>query len=133
MKKSIKTAMFAFAVVAAGFSGMKAYHAYQVNNMSNSNLLFVENVSALSDNDDPGIPECPGEARWSTSLIGDAETTLRFHVADSLDRCQIVKFKGCYAYGTGKKPGNNMMFWDTEYGNDFYVKCDYRLHQYDIR
>ncbi|MCR4770145.1 MAG: hypothetical protein K5874_08065 [Bacteroidaceae bacterium] len=58
---------------------------------------------------------------------------MRFHVADSLDRCQIVKFKGCYAYGTGKKPGNNMMFWDTDFGNEFYTGCNYALHRYDIR
>lgn len=49
MKKTLKTAIFAFAVVAAGLSGYKAYDAYQLSNMSETELLLAENLSALSE------------------------------------------------------------------------------------
>ena len=48
MKKTIKTAMFAVAVVAAGFGGLKAYNAYQLSKMSDSEFLLSENIEALS-------------------------------------------------------------------------------------
>ncbi|MBR4591267.1 MAG: hypothetical protein IKO36_11535 [Bacteroidaceae bacterium] len=52
MKKSIKTAMFAFSVVAAGFGGPKAYNAYSNNESS----LMIANIAALSqDNGEDGV------------------------------------------------------------------------------
>ena len=44
MKKTLKTAIFAFAVVAAGLSGYKAYDAYSVK----ESTLMSENIEALS-------------------------------------------------------------------------------------
>lgn len=44
MKKTLKTAMFAFAVVAAGFGGIKTYQSYTVN----ESTLMSANVEALS-------------------------------------------------------------------------------------
>lgn len=44
MKKIIKTAMFAFAVVAAGFGGIKTYQSYTAN----ESTLMSANVEALS-------------------------------------------------------------------------------------
>ena len=51
MKKTIKTAMFAFAVVAAGFGSVKAYNAYKLSNMSDSDLILSENTEALSQSE----------------------------------------------------------------------------------
>ena len=60
MKKSIKTAMFAFAVVAAGFGGLKAYNAYS----DNESTLMIANIEALSqdnggDGANSGNFNCP--------------------------------------------------------------------------
>ena len=48
MKKIIKTVMFAVAVVAAGFGGVKAYDVSTVN----ENRLIAENIEALSGGGD---------------------------------------------------------------------------------
>ena len=44
MKKTIKTVMFAFAVVAAGFGSIKAYNASSIN----KSFLISEDIDALS-------------------------------------------------------------------------------------
>lgn len=49
MNKKIKATMLVAAVATVGFGGYKTYNAYQVNNMSDADLLVVENLSALSD------------------------------------------------------------------------------------
>lgn len=49
MNKKIKAAMLVAAVATVGLGGYKTYNAYQVNNMSDADLLVVENLSALSD------------------------------------------------------------------------------------
>ena len=59
MKKVIKTAMFAFAVVAAGFGGIKAYDAYSVK----ESTLMSENIEALSD--DGGDAAAMTKYAWS--------------------------------------------------------------------
>ena len=50
MKKTLKTAIFAFAVVAAGFGGIKTYQSMFT---SHENLL-MQNVEALSGSGEPG-------------------------------------------------------------------------------
>lgn len=51
MKKNvIKTMVAAVCAVAAGMGGMKAYN---VSNLSEADMLFAENVEALSQGDDP--------------------------------------------------------------------------------
>lgn len=50
MKKIIKTAMFAVAVVAAGYGSVKAYDAY----MTNGNVLMNDNIEALSSTGEGG-------------------------------------------------------------------------------
>lgn len=51
MKKTIKTSMFAFSVVAAGFGGYKSYNAYSDNESS----LMIADIAALSqDNGEDG-------------------------------------------------------------------------------
>lgn len=56
MKKSIKTAMFAFAVVAAGFGSYKTYSAYNSNHQLSSALL-EENLTAMSKGEGGGSSE----------------------------------------------------------------------------
>lgn len=63
MKKSIKTAMFAVAVVAAGFGGLKAYNAYS----DNESTLMIANIEALSQNNggdgaNSGNFNCPNKS-----------------------------------------------------------------------
>ena len=53
MKQSIKTAMFAFAVVAAGFGSYKTYSAYNSNHQLSSALL-EENLTAMSKGEGGG-------------------------------------------------------------------------------
>ena len=49
MKKIINTALAVVAVAAASFGGYKAHSAYVAANMSEDELLMMENVEALSD------------------------------------------------------------------------------------
>jgi hypothetical protein len=52
MKKNVmKTMAATVCVVAAGMGGMKAYN---VSNLSEADMLFAENVEALSQGDDAG-------------------------------------------------------------------------------
>ena len=45
MKKIVKTAIFAFAVVAAGFGSVRAYQSISTNNEN----ILLQNVDALSN------------------------------------------------------------------------------------
>ncbi len=61
--KSIKTAIFAFAVVAACFSGYKAYDSYTVN----ESTLMSANIEALSQ--DNGDVNAKAASKCLNSLI----------------------------------------------------------------
>ena len=68
MKKIFKTAMFAVAVMAAGYGGVKAYN---IANLSQKDLLIYENVEALSSDGD-----CPtGGMANSRCPIWNVSTT----------------------------------------------------------
>ena len=75
MKKSIKTAIFAVAVMAAGYGSYKTYSAYNCNNMLSSALL-EENLTAMSKGEGGGssnmLPahECYTYASTSTKRYG---------------------------------------------------------------
>lgn len=49
MKKSIKTAIFVSAVAAASLGGLKAYDLNMRSDVSNSDLLLIENLTALTE------------------------------------------------------------------------------------
>lgn len=51
MKTIFKTAMFAVAVMAAGYGGVKAYNAYSVK----ESKLVSENIEALSQSGEGGV------------------------------------------------------------------------------
>lgn len=57
MKKIMKMAFAVVAFAAVGLGSYKAYSSYTAVNMSEENLLFAENVLALSDGGTSGI-EC---------------------------------------------------------------------------
>lgn len=103
MKKTIKTAMFAFAVVAAGFGGYKSYNAYTVN----ESTLMAENIEALSDEAGDGgtnlgdLVDC--------SNYGDSTGKCSYYIP--CNTCQLVKGHAI------KNPNNNQ--WDLS-------KCNYQ-------
>lgn len=64
-KKVMKTMVAAVCVVAAGMGGLRVYNAA---NLSEADMLFAENVEALSQNEyGPVQPDChprPGVCFW---------------------------------------------------------------------
>lgn len=111
MKKTLKTAIFAFAVVAAGLSGYKAYDAYQLSNMSETELLLAENLSALSEKVENGTVyvvlqkktcwryDSTGETRTLSSSSGI--TTQTKYVSNKhyvASKCGLVGYEVAYQY-----------------------------------
>ncbi len=117
MKKTLKTAMFAFAVVAAGLSGYKAYNAYQVSNMSETELLLAENLSALSEKVENGTVyvvlqkkkcwryDSTGETRSLTDANGNTRTQTKYESREHYvaKQCGFVDYKVAYDYALCKE------------------------------
>lgn len=80
MKKSIKTAIFAFAVVAAGFGGLKAYNVYS----DNESTLMIANIEALSQ--DNG---------------GDGANSGNYRYPDKSGKCRKCTLNKCFSLSTG--------------------------------
>lgn len=70
MKKTLKAAMFAVAVVAAGFCGYKSYNAYTVN----ESILMAENLEAMSSGEND--PYCYSGGKGSSSCSIDGGITI---------------------------------------------------------
>lgn len=80
MKKTLKTAMFAFAVVAAGFGGIKTYQSYTVN----ESTLMSANVEALSQDNS-----------------GDGANSGNYRYPDKSGKCRKCTLDKCFSLQTG--------------------------------
>ena len=57
-KKTIRISLAVAAMAMAGVGAMKTYGAYTAANMSDSELLLMENVEALSQDEMPHVKDC---------------------------------------------------------------------------
>ena len=71
--------MFVAALVTASFCGYKTYNAYQKSNMSEVDLLVLENLSALSD---------PG----TSSFASDKPKTKKIKVVKDSGTCYKIEY-----------------------------------------
>lgn len=89
MNRKIKATILAVAFLAAGLGGVKAYNSYQVNNQSDSELLFVENLSALSDCAGGGYSKsvnCYCKSNWFSPNVCSANASGPYCGGDPCDQ-----------------------------------------------
>ncbi|MBO4397302.1 MAG: hypothetical protein J5805_02070 [Bacteroidaceae bacterium] len=101
MNKKLKATLYTFALVVAGYGSVKAYDAYQVSNMSDSDLLLLENISAISE-----------------SKPGKSGQTVRVRAAYE-DPCWRPKYTSCECTDPQhKKDGWNCYFSHVQWTKD---------------
>ena len=102
-KKLLKSTLAVAMVAVAGYGSYEAYESYAKYRYFDN--LLLENIDALSKDEDDNNSGCPGLAMFAASYKTVGEITTRVHYTELFDIVNDYSVTTCNAEGIGEKQG----------------------------
>lgn len=102
-KKLLKSTLAVAMVAVAGYGSYEAYERYAKCRYFDN--LLLENIDALSKDEDDNNSGCPGLAMFAASYKTVGEFTTRVHYTELVDVVTDYSVTYCQADGIGEKKG----------------------------